>query len=230
MDVIGGIAVNYQAEGNLDAAWRILSPYPFQTPPEWAFVPYLDQYLLWRDYGFLIETIKAMNLGGGDYPPIVNAANDVLLANLYFLNQQRDLAVSHAQKAEQEMRELREKKIILYELSAYYIQMTARAGNRAEMQREIDYVFAKMGDNNWLLPAAESWAAAGYALLGDLDKALPLLQDSLSKPNGITTANLRLDPSVGPRAQRSALSEALPGKRAVNRKNLFAELKRRNLY
>jgi hypothetical protein len=59
--------------------------------------------------------------------------------------------------------------------------MTAREGDRAEMQREIDYVFAKMGDNKWLFPHAESWAAAGYALLRDFDKTLPLLQDSLAK-------------------------------------------------
>jgi hypothetical protein len=73
--------------------------------------------------------------------------------------------------------------------------MTAFAGNRAGMQREIDPIFAQMGDNRWLLPAAESWAAAGYTLIGDFDKALPLLQDSLAKPNGITVGYLRLDPT-----------------------------------
>ena len=195
MDVIGGIAANYQAEGNLDAAWQILRTHPFQTPVEWAFVPYFDQYLLWRDYGFLIATIKSMNLESNKYPPILNAANDVLLANLYFLNQERDSAVQHARRAEREMQELRAKKLVLYELSANYIQMAAREGNRGEVQREIDYVFAKIGDNKWLATDAESWAAAGYALLGDLDKALPLLQDSLAKPNGTTIAYLKLDPA-----------------------------------
>jgi TolB-like protein len=194
IDVIGGIAASYQAEGNLDAAWQILSQHPFQSPVEWAFVPYFDQYLLWRDYGFLIATMKSMNLESSGYPPIINAANDVLLAKLYFLNQERELAVQHGAKAEREMQELRAKKLVLYDLSANYIPMAARVGNRAEVQREIDYVFAKMGDNEWLSANAESWAAAGYALLGDLDKALPLLQDSLAKPNGITIAALQLDP------------------------------------
>jgi len=32
-------------------------------------------------------------------------------------------------------------------------------------------------------------------VLGDLEKELPLLQDSLSKPNGTTVAVLRLDPA-----------------------------------
>jgi TolB-like protein/cytochrome c-type biogenesis protein CcmH/NrfG len=195
MDVIGGIAAKYQAEGNLNAAWQILRTHPFQTPVEWAFVPYFDQYLLWRDYGFLIATIKNMNLETTSYPPIINAANDVLLANLYFLNQERELALQHAREAEREMAELRAKKLVLYELSANYIQMAAREGNRAEVQREIDYVLTKMGDNKWLAAAAESWAAAGYAILGDLGKALPLLQDSLEKPNGITRTYLQLDPA-----------------------------------
>jgi TolB-like protein len=195
IDVIGGLAASYQAEGNLDAAWQILKARPFQNPVEWAFVAYTDQYLFWRDYGFLIGTIKSMNLESDNYPPIINTANDVFLANLYFLNQERDRAFEYARKAEREMQELRGKKLVLYELSANYIQMAARAGNRAEVQREIDYVFAKMGDNKWLSADAESWAAAGYALLGDLDKALPLLQDSLAKPNGITIAYLKLDPA-----------------------------------
>jgi TolB-like protein/Flp pilus assembly protein TadD len=195
MDVIGGIAINYQAEGNLDEAWKILSQHPFQTPVEWAFVPYCEQYLLWRDYGFLIETIKGMNLDSDEYPFIIKAAGHVLLANLYFLNQERDLARSYAEKAEHEMQELRAKKLVLYELSANYIQMAAHAGNRAEVQREIDYIFARMGDNEWLATDAESWAAAGYALLGDFDKAVPLLKDSLAKPNGTTISYLRLDPA-----------------------------------
>lgn len=121
IDMIGGIALNYQAEGNLDEAWKILSRHPFQTPVEWAFVPYCEQYLLWRDYGFLIETIKGMHLESNSYSPILNAAYDVLLANFYFLNQERDLAIQHAQKAEREMQELRAKKLVLYELSANYI-------------------------------------------------------------------------------------------------------------
>ncbi|MBA3830294.1 MAG: tetratricopeptide repeat protein [Chthoniobacterales bacterium] len=195
LDVIGAMAASYQAEGNLDAAWKILSSHPFSPPTQWAFVIYHEQYYLWRDYGFLIEAIKPLNLGSKSYPPIVNAANDVLPANLYLLNQERDLALPHAQKAEREMQELRAQKLVLYEVSAAYIEMAARAGNRAEVQREIDYVFAKVGDNKWRLPAAESWAAAGYALLGDFDKALPLLQDSLAKPNGITIADLRLNPA-----------------------------------
>ncbi|PZR78824.1 MAG: hypothetical protein DLM52_02270 [Chthoniobacterales bacterium] len=195
LDVIGGLAAQYQAEGNLGAAWKILSPHPFPSPEEWACVIYHEQYYLWRDYGFLIETIKAMNLESKSYPPLINAANDVLLANLYFLNQEHDFALPHAQKAEREMQELRAQKLVLYEVSAAYIEMAARAGNRAEVQREIDYVFAQVGDNKWRLPAAESWAAAGYALLGDFDKALPLLQDSLAKPNGITIADLRLNPA-----------------------------------
>jgi len=48
-------------------------------------------------------------------------------------------------------------------------------------------------DNQWLRPDAENSAAAGYALPGEVNKALPLLEDSPSRPNGATTAYLRLN-------------------------------------
>lgn len=92
------------------------------------------------------------------------------------------------------MQDLRAANFGLFELSGVYIEGEARLGRRDEMEREIKFVFARMGDNQWLLPLGEDFAASGYTLLGDFDKALPLLQDSLAKPNGTTTASLRLNP------------------------------------
>jgi hypothetical protein len=150
---------------------------------------------LWREYGALIETINAMDLPHQNLPPMISAAADVMLANLYFLNQQRDLALSHAQKAQHQMQDLRAQKFLEPEISGAYIECAARSGNRDEMEREIEFLFAQTRDNHWLFPSSEYYAAAGYALLGDLDKALPLLRDSLSKPGGTTTAHLRLNPA-----------------------------------
>ena len=194
LELLAAKASTYQDQGDLDASWKLLSSHPFPPFNAWAALAYHEQYLLWRDYGALIETINAMDLPHANLPPMVNAGLDVMLANLYFLNQQRDLALAHAEKAQRQMQALRAQKFWEPEISGAYIECAARFGNRDEMEREIEFLFAQTRDNQWLFPASEYYAAAGYALLGDLDKALPLLRDSLSKPGGTTTAYLRLRP------------------------------------
>ena len=194
LDLLAAKASTYQEQGNLDASWKILSSHPFPPFNTWAALIYHEQYLLWRNYGALIETINAMDLPFKNLPPMISAGLDVMLANLYLLNQQRDLALAHAEKAQGQMQALRAQKFWEPEISGAYIECAARFGNRDEMEREIEFLFAQTRDNQWLFPGAEYSAAAGYALLGDLDKALPLLEDSLSKPGGTTTARLRLNP------------------------------------
>ena len=194
LDLLAAKASTYQDQGNLDASWKILSSNSFPPFNSWAGLAYSEQYLLWRDYGALIETFNAMDLSHANLPPMISAGLDVMLANLYFLNQQRDLALPHAEKAQREMQDLRAQRFLEPEISGAYIECAARFGNRDEMEREIEFLFAQTRDNQWVLPSSESYAAAGYALLGDLDKALPLLHDSLSKPGGTTTARLRLHP------------------------------------
>jgi len=194
LGILAGKAETYQAQGNLDAAWEILRLHPFPPFTKYAVVAYHEQYYLWRNYGALITFIHAMDRPKNS-PPVIISAGDVLLANLYLLNGQRDLAIPHAQKAEQAMQELRGKGFGILELSGAYIEFEARLGHRDEVEHEIQFIFTRAGDDQWLLPSCESSAAAGYTLLGDFDKALPLLQDSLAKPNGITTAYLRLNPA-----------------------------------
>lgn len=47
------------------------------------------------------------------------------------------------------------------------------------------------------IPLSESSAAKGYVLLGELDRALPLLENALLQPSlrALTPALLRFDPS-----------------------------------
>jgi TolB-like protein/cytochrome c-type biogenesis protein CcmH/NrfG len=217
MDLLGEKARTYQAEGNLGAAWTVLRAYPFPPFSEYAVVAYHDQYYLWRDYGPLIQFIEADDLARKTAPPIIAAGGDVLLANLYLLNGEPDLARPRAQRAEREMQELREQKLGVTDVSGAYIECMARIGNRDEAEREIEHLSAETGDNQWLMPACEASAAAGYGLLGDIDKAVPLLKDSLSKPNGTTTAYLRLNPAWdglrnNPRFQKliSTVAESRP--------------------
>jgi TolB-like protein/Tfp pilus assembly protein PilF len=216
----------YQSQGDLDAAWRLLAPHPFPRT-DWAGLIYYQQYYLRRDYDKLIAELESFDLADKNLPPIIVVYVQATLGNLHLLKGQGELAAPYAEKVRRAIKELQAQNIVQPEVYQIFIEFAARLGDRAEVEDEIAFLLAYTRDNHWILPSSEYDAARGYAVLGDLEKALPLLQDSLSKPNGTTEATLRLDP-----AWDECVTIALPeiGKcQAMNPKN-FGELKRRNVY
>src|SRR5438132_4089231 len=57
LNTLAGKASIYQSQGDLDAAWRLLSPHPFPRT-EWAGLIYCQQYYLQRDYDKLIAELR----------------------------------------------------------------------------------------------------------------------------------------------------------------------------
>ncbi len=148
-----------------------------------------------RDYDKLIAEFGAYNLAEKNLPPIIVLWVQATLGNLYLLKGQAELAAPYVEKVRRAIKELQAENIVLPEIYRISIEFAARLKDRDEVADEIAFVLAYIRDNQWILPSSEYDAARGYAVLGDLEKALPLLQDSLSKPNGTTTATLRLDPA-----------------------------------
>jgi TolB-like protein len=194
LDTLAGKASFYQAQGDLDAAWRLIGSRPFPRT-EWAGLIYYQQYYLRRDYDKLIAEFGAFDLTDKNLPPMVVTWVRAALGSLRLLKGQRELATPDAEKVRRAIKELQAQNIVQPELYRPSIEFAARLGDRAEVEDEIAFILAYTRDNQWILPSAEYNAARGYAVLGDMEKALPLLQDSLSKPNGTTTAILRLDPA-----------------------------------
>ena len=81
-----------------------------------------------------------------------------------------------------------------------FIEMEGRFGDRDAVERGVKRMFAETEKDKWQFPNSETAAAVGYMLLGDFDRALPLLQDALARPSesSITPAYLRLDPLWDP--------------------------------
>src|SRR6266566_725129 len=194
LDTLAGKASFYQAQGDLSAAGRLLSRHPF-SKTEWAGLIYYQQYYLQRDYDKLIAEFDSFDLADKNLPPMIVTWVRVALGNPSLLKGQRELATPDGEKVCRAIKELQEQNIVLPELYRPSIEFAARLGDRAEVEDEIAFILAYTRDNQWILPSAEYNAARGYAVLGDLERALPLLQDSLSKPNGTTAATLRLDPA-----------------------------------
>ncbi len=190
-------AETYQAEGQLDAAERLLGQHPLPPPAEWGLAIYYQQFFLQRDYHQLGVILKTLEAAKEKLPPIFVAVTDLARGNLSLLQGEKESALQLAPHAEMEMKQLREQHLSLNELSALYIEFESRLGHRAEMEAEIAALFERTRKNKWEFPVSESSAAKGYALLGDLDRALPLLQAALQQPSrqSLTPALLRLDPS-----------------------------------
>ena len=194
LDTLAGKASFYQAQGDLDAAWQLIGSRPFPRT-EWAGLIYYQQYYLRRDYDKLIAEFGAFDLTDKNLPPMVVTWVRVALGNFRLLKGQRELATPDAEKVGRAIKELQAQNIVLPELYHVSIEFAARLGDRDEVEDEIAFILAYTRDNQWTLPSSEYDAARGYAVLGDMEKALPLLQDSLSKPNGTTVTTLRLDPA-----------------------------------
>jgi TolB-like protein len=194
LDTLAGKASFYQAQGDLDAAWRLIGSHPFPRT-EWAGLIYYQQYYLRRDYDKLIAEFGAVDVTDKNLPPMVVTWVRVALGNFRLLKGQRELATPDAEKVRRAIKELQAQNIVLPELYHLSIEFAARLGDRAEVEDEIAFILAYTRDNHWILPSSQYDAARGYAVLGDVEKALPLLRDSLAKPNGTTAANLRLDPA-----------------------------------
>ena len=100
-------------------------------------------------------------------------------------------------QAEHDLKTLRDQGDHGLLLADNLIQMEARLGNRDEVEREADALLQRTRKDAWRFPRSEEVVARAYAILGDVDRAIPLLKDALSAPclNGLTPALLRLDPS-----------------------------------
>src|SRR5438093_1429804 len=193
IDTLAGKASFYQAQGDLNAAWRLLSPHPFPQT-EWAGLIYYQQYYLQRDYDKLIAELGVYDLADKNLPPIIVLWVQATLGNLYLLKVQAELAAPYVEKVRRAIKELQAQNIVLPEIYRILIEFAARLRDRDQVEDEIAFILAYTRDNHWILPSSEYDAARGYAVLGDLEKELPLLQDWPSKPNRTTAATLRLDP------------------------------------
>ena len=184
----------YQSQGDLDAAWRLLAAHPFPRT-EWAGLIYYQQYYLRRDYDKLIAELESFDLADKNLPPIIVVYVQATLGNLHLLKGQGEIAAPYAEKVRRAIKELQAQNIVQSEVYHTFIEFAARLRDRDEVEDEIAFLLAYTRDNHWILPSSEYDAARGYAVLGDVEKALPLLRDSLAKPNGTTAATLRLDPA-----------------------------------
>ncbi|MBA3830291.1 MAG: hypothetical protein H0X34_00050 [Chthoniobacterales bacterium] len=192
-------AETYLAQGDIDTAWGMVSKLHI-SPADNGGGLLMD---LLSKRGQLDEMMAqglAVAREEQHLPPPLRALVLAGAANLYLAKGDRASALPYLERAERDRKELRQNGAISLQLHGFYIEMESLLGNRAEVEQEIQELFAKTRMDKWEFPNSETAAGIGYVQLGDFDHAIPLIQDALTQPSAqsLTTADLRLSPHWDP--------------------------------
>ncbi len=204
LEVTAQKAETYLAEGDLDAAGRLLEG--VEIPPNnirSALRFYSEQLgvLVWRrQFDQALAKVSADIARAKNLPPIIVAMSDNFTGYLHAVK--GDLATARPLflQAQRELRSLRKQGDAGLLLADTLLEVDARLGERQEVEREADALLKTTAKDAWRFPKSQEVIARGYAILGDADQAVPLLERLLKVPYdfSITPALLRLDPIFDP--------------------------------
>jgi TolB-like protein/cytochrome c-type biogenesis protein CcmH/NrfG len=193
------IGETYLAEGDADKAWDTIKDVKISALDA-SFGTYMTLLAVRRQFDEMIAALLPLTEPRKDIPPLFRAVSHAALANLYAVKGDRTRALDLRQEADQERKaSLNQERLPALSYSVF-IQVEARFGDRDAVERDVKRLFTQTEKDKWQFPNSETAAAMGYVLLGDSDRALPLLEDALARPSedSITPGYLRLDPIWDP--------------------------------
>ncbi|MEY2520507.1 MAG: hypothetical protein QOF24_2266 [Verrucomicrobiota bacterium] len=191
-------AETYTAEGNLDAAENLLRGKDL-TEGEVAFSEYIDCLVYRRRFDEAVQELSKALEKRKDLSPLRIADRKSWLGGLMLLAGHKSEARALLEEARRELMTLRDQGDTTRHISEALIWTGAALGNRQAVEREGPALLSQTQHDLWRAPGTKALAGA-YSLLGDADRAIPLLQEALSASyhHSITAAILRLDPIWDP--------------------------------
>ena len=191
-------AETYLAQGDVDKAWESVKGIKV-SPLDPSFGTYLGLLAVQRKTDEMITALSQL-AEDSNIPPLFRVVSHAGLANLHLVKGDRAAALPFRAQAEQEIKPFLSQERFPFLAYSIFIEMEGRFGDRDAVERGVKRMFAETEKDKWQFPNSETAAAVGYMLLGDFDRALPLLQDALARPSesSITSAYLRLDPLWDP--------------------------------
>jgi TolB-like protein/cytochrome c-type biogenesis protein CcmH/NrfG len=219
-DILGQKAETYLAQGDLDSSWRLVSGFKFSPrtiigggvrPHSFSVQLLLDR----RQFNDAIALLSSTLATEKNLPPLLVAAAHARLGDLHLLK--GDSAESQALhlQAQRELKTLRTQGDNGLFLVDTLIELEARLGHKHEVEHEADTLLQRTRKDAWRIPLSEEVVARAYAILGDADRAIPLLKDALSAPcqEALTPALLRLNPLWDPLRNDPRFQELIAQKR-----------------
>ena len=189
---LGEKAETYTAEGDLEAAESVLREQELKGSIFFNTV----ELLYYR--GRFKEAITALSgrIEANPISPVAAADRKSWIGELTLLSGDVTSGQRILEESRKELLALRASGDTSLRVSDALLLTTARLGHRQEVEQEAAQLLSATQHDLWRAPRSEEQVARAYAILGDADRAIPLLAHALSVPYqpAITPALLRLDP------------------------------------
>jgi TolB-like protein/Tfp pilus assembly protein PilF len=188
-------AETYLAQGDLDTASQLLSGLKSLITGR-AFPIQIGLLVYKRQFDEASAQISSATATPNNTPPLFVAVGHAILGHLHVAKGDRVKAQSLFVQAEQELKSLRTGGDHSFLLTNTLVQVEARLGHRDEVESDADSIRQRIKKDAWGFGREEEAVARAYTILGELDRALPLLEHALAAPTNasLTPAMLRLDP------------------------------------
>jgi hypothetical protein len=193
LDVLALYAETYAAEGDLARAEQLIAGKNFDPNGQgflfrvWLFI-YKRQF---EDAINFLENARTQP----DLPAATRTLLAAAIADTKAQSAQPDAEVA-LRDVRQELEALRSAGDRSPVLQEVLVRVLARLNDRNAVETEARTALGMTAVDQMLAPRTKEVVASAYAILGDVNRALPLLEDALGRPamEGETVHYLRIDP------------------------------------
>ena len=189
----------YLAEGDIDKAETLLRERDL-TESDVAFGEYVDCLVYRRRFDEAVQALSNMLEERKGRSRLRDADGKSWLGGLKLLAGQGSEGRTLLEEAQGELTALRDSGFTGRRITEALIWTGAGLGDRQAVEREAATLINQTQHDLWVAPGSKVIVAAAYSILGDPDRAIPLLEQGLSASyhHAITPAQLRLDPVWDP--------------------------------
>ena len=194
-NIIAAKAETYVASGDLETSWNMLRNVKF-VPTDDGGGTLMNVIIYRRDYDEALRLIAAWREAGNE-TPLFQAVDRGVTGELEWLRGNKTAAEALLHEAQDQFRQFHERKEGGVMVVEQLLRLAAWLGQRDGVERFAAELRAVRKFDKWTFPIAEERIAGAYALMGDADHAIPLLDTVLheSYAGAVTPAYLRFDPT-----------------------------------
>ncbi len=198
-DLIAQKSETYVAEGDLQTGWEMVKDLKFPRNDR-GFGQKTLLLVFQHRYDEAIAHLSAPAAMSQEMPPLFRAVSHATLGVIYREKGDAAKASSYLQQATEELKTLRMQGDDGSLLVETLIQVEAALGHRAAVEELAGSGMERGRNDRWGYATEQEAVARAYVLLGDFDRALPLLQECLAvtAAESFTPAYLRFDPIYDP--------------------------------
>lgn len=198
LEILSSRAETYAAQGDLETAWKIMEPLEF-NPTDRGLGAKVEILVLQRRFDDA-ERLISKAASSKDLPPLFAAIIPSALGHARLAKGDRTGARRLFLKAESSLNKLGAGGENGPLFRSVLLQVEAQLGRQDKARELADSLLESSRNDAWQFPNTEEDVARAYVALGDVDRAIPLLERALGVPGVevLTVAYLRLDPSWDP--------------------------------